>query len=35
MPSISIPSRLAWKAWPSSCKSREVKNSSAAAIAIA
>ena len=35
IPSISMPSRLAWNAWPSSCRSSEVKKSRAAAIAIA
>ena len=34
IPSISIPSRLAWNAWPSSCRRSDVKNSTAATSAI-
>ena len=35
IPSISIPSRRATTAWPSSCRSSEVKNRTAAIAAIA
>ena len=35
MPSISIPSRCACTAWPSSCRRMEAKNRSVAATAMA